>query len=45
MGSGSGIQALTCKKLGFKNILTADINPQAIKHLKKQNLKTIQSNL
>jgi len=45
MGSGSGIQALTCKKLKFKKILAADINPDAIKHLKKQKLKTVQSNL
>ena len=26
MGSGSGIQAQTCKQLGFTNILTIDIN-------------------
>jgi len=45
IGSGSGIQAQTCKKLGFHNILATDINPQAVKHLKKQNLKTIKSNL
>jgi len=45
MGSGSGIQAQTCKDLGFQNITTADINPEAIKHLKNQNFKTIQTNL
>lgn len=45
MGSGSGIQALTCKKRKFNNLLTADINPEAIKHLGKQNLKIIKSNL
>ena len=45
MGSGSGIQAKTLKKIGFKNILAADINPDAIKHLKKQKLKAIKSNL
>jgi methylase of polypeptide subunit release factors len=45
MGSGSGIQALPCKKLGFKNILTADINIEAVKHLKKQKLKAVHSNL
>jgi release factor glutamine methyltransferase len=45
IGSGSGIQALTCKKLGFKSILAIDINPDAVKHLKKQKLKAIQSNL
>jgi len=45
MGSGSGIQALTCRNLGFKKILTADINPDAIEHLKKQKLNAIKSNL
>jgi len=45
MGSGSGIQALTCKKLKFKNVLAADINPESIKHLKKQNLKARKTNL
>jgi len=45
MGSGSGIQAKTCKKLGFKNILTADINYDAVKNLKKQGFNAKQSNL
>jgi release factor glutamine methyltransferase len=45
MGSGSGIQAKTCKKLGFKNILTADINSEAIKILKQKGFKTLKSNL
>jgi len=45
IGSGSGIQAQTCKSLKFKNILTTDINPQAIKHLKKQKLNPIHSDL
>jgi len=45
MGSGSGIQALTLKELGFKNILTADTTPEATSHLKKQKLKTINSDL
>ena len=45
IGSGSGIQAKTCKDLGFTNIITADINQEAIKHLKKQEFKTIQSDL
>ena len=45
MGSGSGIQAQTCKDLGFTNIITTDINPEAVKHLKKQRLKSIKSNL
>ncbi|MFH1359167.1 MAG: HemK2/MTQ2 family protein methyltransferase [archaeon] len=45
MGSGSGIQALNCKELGFKKILSVDINPEAVKHLKKLKLKTLKSNL
>ena len=45
MGSGSGIQAQTCKKLGFNNILTADISREAVKHLKQQGFKSIKSNL
>jgi len=45
MGSGSGIQAKTCKDLGFKNIIAADINAEAVKHLKKQKLNATKSNL
>ena len=45
MGTGSGIQALTCKKQGFNNIIAADINKEAIKILKKQKIKAIHSNL
>jgi release factor glutamine methyltransferase len=45
LGSGSGIQAKTCKNLEFKNITTADINPEATSYLKKQNLNPIHSNL
>lgn len=45
MGSGSGIQAQTCKKLGFKNILCADIDKEAINHLNKNKFKTIHTNL
>lgn len=45
MGSGSGIQATTCKNLNFNNITAADLNSTAIKHLKKLKIKTIQSNL
>mgnify|MGYP001563743844 CR=1 FL=1 len=45
MGSGSGIQAETCKKLGFTNILTADINKEAVKELKQQGFKSIYSDL
>jgi release factor glutamine methyltransferase len=47
MGSGSGIQAQTLLKSGIKktNILCADIDKEALKVLKKQNLKTIESDL
>lgn len=45
MGSGSGIQAQTCKKLGFNSILTADINKEAVENLKKQGFKSIHSDL
>jgi len=45
MGAGSGILAKTAIKAGAKNTLAVDINPEAIKYLKKQNLKTKQSNL
>ena len=31
MGSGSGIQALACRGLGFDNVLAVDINPEAVK--------------
>jgi release factor glutamine methyltransferase len=45
MGSGSGIQTQTCNDLGFQNVISADINPEVINHLKKKNFKTIQTNL
>ena len=45
MGSGSGIQAATIKKLGYKNILAVDINHEAITHLKKNKISALQSNL
>jgi|SRR3989338_4059515 len=45
MGSGSGIQAQTCKELGFKNILCADINQEAVDYLKSKKLKSIKSDL
>jgi len=45
MGSGSGIQAKTCRDLGFKNILCADIDPEAIKHFKKLKFRSIKTNL
>lgn len=45
MGSGSGIQAQTCKELGFNNILTADINQESVKLLKSKGFKSLESNL
>ena len=45
MGSGSGILAKTCLDLGFNNLLAADINPNAVIHLKNQNIKTVKSDL
>ncbi len=45
IGSGSGIQAETCRKLGFNNILTSDINKEAVILLRKQGFKSKQSNL
>ena len=45
MGSGSGIQAEICQEQGFKNILCADINSDAVTHLKKQGFNSIQTDL
>ena len=45
LGSGSGIQAEMCRKLGFKNILTSDINQKAIELLTKKKFKSIKSDL
>ncbi|MFA7707361.1 MAG: HemK2/MTQ2 family protein methyltransferase [Candidatus Pacearchaeota archaeon] len=45
MGSGSGIQAETCKRTGFDNIICADINPYAVDHLKKQGFKAVKTDL
>jgi release factor glutamine methyltransferase len=45
MGSGSGFLAQTAINLGFTNTLAADINPEAITHLKKQKIEATKSNL
>ena len=45
MGSGSGIQAETCKKLKFEDITAADIDPEVIKHLKKSGFKVVHTDL
>jgi len=45
MGSGSGIQAETCKALGFNNIICADINPEAVNHLRELGFKAVKTDL
>lgn len=47
MGSGSGIQARAAIGSGIprKNIIAADINPEAIKKLKEQKIPARKSNL
>jgi len=45
IGSGSGILAKTCIDGGFKNILATDINLESVKHLKKQGVNSINSDL
>ena len=45
MGSGSGIQAESCKKLGFSNIFCSDIDEKTVKYLKTKKFKTIKSDL
>ena len=47
IGSGSGIQLQTARKLGIKkqNILSTDININAVKYCKKLGFNCIQSNL
>jgi len=45
LGTGSGIQAETCKSLGFDNILAADIDSESLDFVSKKRIKTIKSNL
>jgi release factor glutamine methyltransferase len=46
IGTGSGILAKTALNfMSPKNILTSDINPEAIKNLQKEKFQTIQSDL
>ncbi|MEK6820763.1 MAG: HemK2/MTQ2 family protein methyltransferase [Nanoarchaeota archaeon] len=44
MGTGSGIQAETCLKSGFKNILCADIDETAVRNAGKK-FKSVKSDL
>jgi release factor glutamine methyltransferase len=46
MGTGSGILSITASKfMDKKNILAADINPDAIKFVKEKKFNTIKTNL
>ncbi len=45
MGSGSGIQAETAIKKGFKNTLAVDINPLAVENLVGKQINAVRSNL
>lgn len=45
MGAGSGIQSKAAKSVHAKSILAADINPEAVKHLKSLKINSVQSNL
>ncbi len=45
MGSGSGIQAEMCKKLGFENITAADIDEEAVSFLKRRGFNAVKSDL
>ena len=45
MGAGSGIQAQTCKNLGFNNILCADISREAIESLENKKFNAVKSDL
>jgi release factor glutamine methyltransferase len=46
MGTGSGIQAETCLLLGFKNVLAADTDEEAVNFVKsKLKIKTLKTNL
>ncbi|MDO8467456.1 MAG: methyltransferase [Nanoarchaeota archaeon] len=45
IGSGSGIQLETLRKLGIKNITGSDINKKSIQHCKSLGFQCIKSNL
>ncbi|MBU0760997.1 MAG: methyltransferase [Nanoarchaeota archaeon] len=45
IGSGNGIQAQAALVSGAREILAVDINPEAVKHCKKNGLDAIQSDL
>ena len=45
MGSGSGIQLVTLRDLGIKNITGTDINPAAVRKCKSLGFRCVLSNL
>jgi release factor glutamine methyltransferase len=45
MGTGSGIIGFACIRVGAHSVAFADINPDAIRNLKKRGLKAILSDL
>lgn len=45
MGAGSGIQAKVAIKSKAKSVLAVDINPKAIKNLKKEKIPSVKSDL
>ncbi len=45
MGSGTGIQAETCIKAGFSDVLCADIDKNAVDYLRKKKFKAVKSDL
>ena len=45
IGTGSGILAKKAKESGAKSVIAVDINLEAIKQLKKEKIKVVQSDL
>ncbi|MCX5869024.1 MAG: methyltransferase [Proteobacteria bacterium] len=45
LGTGSGIQAETCKNLGFKDTLALDIDRASVDFVRRKKIKAIQSDL
>ncbi len=45
IGSGSGIQAISAKKVGAKSVLATDINKKAVNYISSLGITAIHSNL
>ncbi len=45
IGAGSGIQAETCLKAGFKNVFASDINEESVKFAESRGISSVQSDL